>query len=57
MRMTVDDDVIAVSNGEAFVSKITEIATRQCSNSANGGPLQSNELPVKVTIACGLAKR
>ncbi len=25
MRMTVDDDVIAVTNGEAFVSKITEL--------------------------------
>ena len=56
MRMTVDDDVIAVTNGEAFVSKITELLPDGVVIQRKGEPLQSNEMPVKVTIACGLPK-
>ncbi|WP_421102806.1 16S rRNA (uracil(1498)-N(3))-methyltransferase [Sporosarcina psychrophila] len=56
MRMTVDDDVIAVTNGEAFVSQITELLPDGIVIRRKGEPLQSNEMPVKVTVACGLPK-
>lgn len=56
MRMTVEDNVIAVTNGEAFISKITELLPDGVVIQRSGEPLQSNEMPVKVTVACGLPK-
>lgn len=56
MRMAVDDKIIAVSNGQAFVSQIVEIAEQTVRIQKGEGPLSANELPVHVTIVCGLAK-
>lgn len=56
MRMDVGDRIIAVSNGEAFISKIIELVSDGVLITREEGPLASNEMPVKVTIACGLPK-
>lgn len=56
MRMGIEDELIAVSNGEAFLSAITEVLTDGVNIQKIEGPLPSNELPVMVTIACGLPK-
>lgn len=56
MRMTVDDKLIAVSNGEAFVSMIVDVTPQAVKIQKVEGPLPKNELPVHVTIVCGLAK-
>ena len=56
MRMTVGDDVIAVSDGEAYVSTITELLADGVVIQRQEGSLQTNEMPVRVTIACGLPK-
>lgn len=54
--MTVGDSVIAVSGGEAYVSIITELLTDGVVIQQQEGSLQANEMPVRVTIACGLPK-
>lgn len=56
MRMTVGDDVIAVSGGEAHVSTITELLEDGVVIQRQEGSLQTNEMPVRVTVACGLPK-
>ena len=56
MRMAVGDQVIAVSNGEAYVSAITELLPDGVVIRRKEEPLPSNEMPVNVTIACGLPK-
>jgi 16S rRNA (uracil1498-N3)-methyltransferase len=56
MRMNVDDNVIAVTNGEAFVSVITELLLDGVVIRRKAEALKSNEMPVKVTVACGLPK-
>lgn len=56
MRMNVDDKIIAVSDGDAYVSIITEVLPESVSIQRIEGTLPKNELPVNVTIACGLAK-
>lgn len=56
MRMVVDDHILTVSSGQAFLAKITDIAIEGVTIEQVEGPLPSNELPVSVTIACGLAK-
>lgn len=56
MRMTEGDQIIAVSKGEAFVSKITSLASGAVEIQKGEGPLPQNELPVSVTIVNGLAK-
>lgn len=56
MRMTVGDSVIAVSGGEGYVSIITELLTDGVVIQRQEGSLQTNEMPVRVTIACGLPK-
>ena len=56
MRMNVDDNVIAVTNGEAFVSVITELLLDGVVIRRKDEALTSNEMPVKVTVACGLPK-
>lgn len=56
MRMNVDDNVIAVTNGEAFVSIITELLSDGVVIRRIDEALKSNEMPVKVTVACGLPK-
>jgi len=56
MRMAIDDEVIAVSNGDAFLSKIVNISSADVKIQQMGSSLLSNELPIIVTIACGLAK-
>lgn len=55
MRMEVGDHVITVDNGEAFLSEITNLSEGVNVKKVDG-PLHSNEMPVKVTIACGLPK-
>ena len=51
------DQVIAVSDGEAYISVITELLADgvQLSN-VKETHFPSNEMPVNVTIACGLPK-
>ncbi|MDN4607063.1 16S rRNA (uracil(1498)-N(3))-methyltransferase [Sporosarcina highlanderae] len=56
MRMDVGNRIIAVTNGEAFVSEIIDLLSDGVVISRKEGPLTSNEMPVEVTIACGLPK-
>ncbi len=56
MRMTVDENVIAVSGGDAFMSTIIEILADGVVIRRQEGSLSTNEMPVNVTIACGLPK-
>jgi 16S rRNA (uracil1498-N3)-methyltransferase len=56
MRMTTDDQLVAVSNGDAFISTITEVLADGVLIHQQDGPLKTSELPVHVTIACGLPK-
>lgn len=56
MRMTVEDKIIAVSDGEAFVSAITNVMQGAVEIQKVEGPLPKNELPVDVTVVNGLAK-
>jgi len=56
MRMNVNDNVIAVTNGKAYISLITELLPDGVVILRTGNALKSNEMPVKVTIACGLPK-
>lgn len=56
MRMEAGDLIIAVDNGEAFISEILSIDTNGAAIGKREGPLRSNEMPVNVTIACGLPK-
>lgn len=56
MRMNLGDCIIAVTEGEAFVSEITGLLPDGVIVSRKDGALSSNEMPVAVTIACGLPK-
>lgn len=57
MRMEIGDRIIAVdNNGNAFISDITNIQPEGVSVRKKDGPLSSNEMPIQVTIACGLPK-
>ncbi|MCM3710845.1 16S rRNA (uracil(1498)-N(3))-methyltransferase [Sporosarcina luteola] len=56
MRMEASDLVIAVDDGEAYISEIAAIVTEGVIVKKKDGPLPSNEMPVRVTIACGLPK-
>lgn len=56
MRMKINDKIIAVSNGEAIPSLITDISSESVSIHQLEGHLPKNELPINVTIVCGLAK-
>lgn len=56
MRMEAGDRLIAVDNGEAFISEITQILTEGVTVRKIEGSLPSNEMQVRVTIACGLPK-
>lgn len=56
MRMTVDEQIIAVSEKSAYVATITAITTDSVAVQRVGEPLRANEMPIHVTIACGLAK-
>ncbi|MEK5038949.1 16S rRNA (uracil(1498)-N(3))-methyltransferase [Sporosarcina sp. FSL K6-3457] len=56
MRMTVGDDLIAVSGGEAYVSIVTELLADGVVIQRQADSLKINEMPVRVTIACGLPK-
>ena len=56
MRMKVNDKVIAVSNGEASASLITDVSPESVSIHRLEGLFPKNELPINVTIVCGLAK-
>lgn len=56
MRMEAGDCIIAVDEGEAFISEITDILMDGVAVKKKDGPLPSNEMQVNVTIACGLPK-
>ncbi|MEZ7170896.1 16S rRNA (uracil(1498)-N(3))-methyltransferase [Sporosarcina sp. OR05] len=56
MRMTVGDTLIAVSEGEACVASIIQTQPDGVTIQRQEGSLPLNEMPVKVTIACGLPK-
>ncbi|GEN84638.1 ribosomal RNA small subunit methyltransferase E [Sporosarcina luteola] len=56
MRMNLGDCVIAVAGGEGFVSEITDFLPDGVIVSRKGAALSANEMPVQVTIACGLPK-
>ncbi|MGR6897567.1 16S rRNA (uracil(1498)-N(3))-methyltransferase [Rummeliibacillus sp. BSL5] len=56
MRMRVADELIAVHNGEAFVCKITKIDNGSVEVQKTGEVRPNTELPIHVTIACGLPK-
>lgn len=56
MRMNVGDQVVVVSNGDAYISTISDLLTDSVMVRREEGPLPKNEMPVNVTIACGLPK-
>lgn len=56
MRMTDGDTLIAVSEGEAYVARIMQTHPDGVAIQRQEGSLPLNEMPVKVTIACGLPK-
>lgn len=56
MRMSAGDQIIVVANGEAFIATIEEISTDAIHVQKEEQALPSNELPIHVTIANGLAK-
>ena len=56
MRMAIGDHVIAVSDGDAYVSTIMEQLVDGVVVHREGDSLPSSEMPVRVTIACGLPK-
>lgn len=56
MRMKVDDQIIVVAAGEAFISAIKEISGDTVYVRKKGDSLPSVEMPIQVTIANGLAK-
>ena len=56
MRMGVGDKIIAVINGDAYISSIIELLTDSVAIRREGDPLPANEMPIHVTIACGLPK-
>lgn len=56
MRMAIGDQIIVVTQGEAYISEITSLLSDGVSIHRIDGPLVSNEMPVRVSIACGLPK-
>ncbi len=56
MRMAEEDMLIAVSAGEAYYAEITDITQAAVHIQKEEGPLKKSELPIDVTIVCGLAK-
>lgn len=56
MRMKAEDRIIVVAKDEAFVATITDVSSDAVHVKKEGEALPSNELPVQVTIANGLAK-
>ncbi|MHA6260368.1 16S rRNA (uracil(1498)-N(3))-methyltransferase [Sporosarcina sp. CAU 1771] len=56
MRMAVNDKIFVVSDGEAFISVITEFLPDSTRVQSEGEVLPSNEMPVSVTIVSGLPK-
>lgn len=56
MRMNVGDDIIAVTDQEAFVSTIIEVLSDGVVVRRKEERLRANEMPVEVTVACGLPK-
>lgn len=56
MRMTVGDQLISVVDGEAHVAEILTILSDGVEIGKVEGPLPANEMPVNVSIACGLPK-
>lgn len=56
MRMGINSQLIAVSAGEAYLAIITELTPESVIIQKHGEELAKNELPVAITIACGLAK-
>ncbi|AOV07908.1 16S rRNA (uracil(1498)-N(3))-methyltransferase [Sporosarcina ureilytica] len=56
MRMAIDGKIIVVAEAEAFIATIKDITDDKVIVKKEGEPLPENELPVHITIACGLAK-
>jgi len=55
MRMTAGEEIIVVHSGEAHICEITDVATDVLAK-PTGKMIPSPEMPVNVTIACGLPK-
>lgn len=55
MRMTVGDQIIVVANNEAHICEIIEVE-QQITVQQTGTTVASPEMPVHVTLACGLPK-
>lgn len=56
MRMLVGDRLIGVYAGQAHIAEIESVLPDGVKIHKVDGPLPSNEMPVKVTLACGLPK-
>lgn len=56
MRMAIDEKIIVVAEAEAFITTIKDITEDKVIVQKEGESLPENELPVHITIACGLAK-
>lgn len=56
MRMREGDNIICVAEGTAYICIIKEISSEGVSILRTGDSLPNNELPIQVTIVCGLAK-
>jgi 16S rRNA (uracil1498-N3)-methyltransferase len=55
MRMTVGNEIIVVHNNEAYICEILAIG-QEVSVRPTGKTIPSPEMPIQVTIACGLPK-
>ncbi len=56
MRMHAGDEVIVVHNGEASICEIVQLTDEGVQVHKTPRTIQSTELPINVTIACGLPK-
>ena len=56
MRMGIEEQLITVSAGEAYIAVITKLSPESVTVQKLGEELPKNELPLSITIACGLAK-
>ena len=56
MRMSIDDQIICVSSDVAYICSINDISDVGVLVEKRSDPLPTNEMPVAITIACGLPK-
>lgn len=56
MRMAIGDEIIAVAENKAYKAKVIRLEEQTVYIERQGEQLPTNEMPVHITIACGLPK-